>query len=140
VSAERRDEMREVAERVTRWAASRSDVVGVLLVGSFARGAVRPDSDVDLLVVTTEASRYADDDLWLRELALGEVVRVRAWGPVTKWRQVTASGLEGEVNIGSPDWARTDPVDAGTRRVVSDGARILYDPAGILAALVRACA
>lgn len=140
VSAERRDEMREVADRVTRWAAGRMDVVGVLLVGSWARGTARADSDVDLIVLTTEASRYAADDAWLREPALDEVIRVQAWGPITEWRHVTASGLEVELNIGSPDWARTEPVDAGTRRVVSDGARILHDPVGVLAELVRACA
>ncbi|MFF3500848.1 nucleotidyltransferase domain-containing protein [Streptomyces sp. NPDC003247] len=128
-----------MVERITAWALGRSDVVGVLLVGSWARGAARQDSDVDLVVLTTRAAGYADDDAWLRELALGEVVRVGAWGPVTEWRQVTASGLEVEVNIGAPDWARTDPVDAGTRRVVRDGARVLLDPAGLLARLLRAC-
>ncbi|MGW0581883.1 hypothetical protein ACWD25_39455 [Streptomyces sp. NPDC002920] len=37
------------------------------------------------------------------------------------------------------DWARTDPVDAGARRVVTGGARVLHDPAGALAALIRVC-
>ncbi|MEU2285108.1 nucleotidyltransferase domain-containing protein [Streptomyces sp. NPDC013178] len=139
VSVERETEVREVVERVTRWAEKRSDVAGALLVGSYARGAARPDSDVDLVVLTTQPSRYAEDEEWVRELALGEVVRVQAWGPVTEWRHVTASGLEVEVGIGPTDWARTDPLDAGTRRVVMDGARLLYDPAGVLATLIRAC-
>ncbi|WP_406010148.1 hypothetical protein OG440_31650 [Streptomyces sp. NBC_00637] len=52
---------------------------------------------------------------------------------------MTASGLEVEVGVGSARWARTDPVDEGTRRLVTDGARPLYDPAGILGALIRAC-
>ncbi|CAM5240821.1 nucleotidyltransferase domain-containing protein [Streptomyces aurantiogriseus] len=139
VSVEREAEVREVVDRVTRWARNRSDVAGLLLVGSYARGAARPDSDVDLVLLTTEPSRYAEDDAWVRELALGEVVRVHAWGPVTEWRHVTASGLEIEVGIGPADWARTDPLDAGTRQVVTDGARLLYDPAGMLAGLIRAC-
>ena len=139
VSGEREAEIREVAERVTRWAARRSDVVGVLLVGSCARGAAGPDSDVDLVLLTTDPSRYTDG-AWVPEPALGEVLRVRAWGPLTEWRHVTASGLEVELGISSADWARTDPVDEGTRRVVTDGARVLYDPAGTLAALIRACA
>ncbi|MFH9554108.1 nucleotidyltransferase domain-containing protein [Streptomyces sp. NPDC017435] len=140
VSPERGAETRRVMDRVTRWAANRSDVVGVLLVGSWARGAARPDSDVDLVVLSTAPARYAEDDGWLRELALGEVLRVRGWGAVTEWRHVTASGLEIEMGIASSDWARTDPLDPGTRRVVTDGARPLYDPAGLLGALVRACA
>ncbi|WP_327313710.1 nucleotidyltransferase domain-containing protein [Streptomyces sp. NBC_01235] len=140
VSSEREAEMRQVVDRVTRWSANRSEVIGLLLVGSCARGAARPDSDVDLVLLSTATARYADDDAWTRELSLGELVRVQAWGPITEWRHVTASGLEVEVGVGSPDWARTDPVDVGTRRVVMDGARPLYDPAGILGALIQACA
>ncbi|MFF8195501.1 nucleotidyltransferase domain-containing protein [Streptomyces bobili] len=139
VSAERRDEVRAVVERVTGWAAGREDVAGVLLVGSWARGAARADSDVDLVVLTTEPGRYADDEAWVRQLALGEVIRNRAWGPVVEWRHLAASGLEVEVDIGPLGWARTDPVDAGTRRVVTDGARPLHDPRGLLGALVEAC-
>ncbi|MEV1069092.1 nucleotidyltransferase domain-containing protein [Streptomyces sp. NPDC050263] len=140
LSPEREAEMRRVVDRVTRWSANRSDVVGLLLVGSCARGAARPDSDVDLVLLSTAADRYAGDEAWTGEMSLGEVLRVQAWGPVTEWRYATASGLEVEVGVGSPRWARTDPVDAGTRRVVTDGARPLYDPAGILGALMRACA
>ncbi|QJT00373.1 nucleotidyltransferase domain-containing protein [Streptomyces asoensis] len=139
VSPEREAEMRRVVDRVTRWAGNRSDVVGLLLVGSIARGGARPDPDVDLVVLSTAPARYAEDDGWGRELALGEVARVRERGPVTEWRYVTASGLEVEVGVGSAHWARTDPVDAGTRRVITDGARPLYDPAGILGALIQAC-
>ncbi|MEH0468871.1 nucleotidyltransferase domain-containing protein [Streptomyces sp. B21-097] len=139
VSPQRAAEMSSVMDRVTRWSADRSDVAGLLLVGSCARGEPRSDSDVDLLLLSTTPDRYAADDAWLRELSLGEVVRVRAWGPLTEWRQVTASGLEVEMCVGPTDWARTDPVDAGTRRVVTDGSRPLHDPAGILGALIRAC-
>ncbi|GGS25127.1 hypothetical protein GCM10010269_74710 [Streptomyces humidus] len=140
VSPRRAAEMSSVTDRVARWCAERSDVAGLLLVGSCARGAARADSDVDLLLLSTAPDRYAEGDAWLPELSLGEVVRVRAWGPLTEWRQVTASGLEVEMCVGPTAWARTDPVDAGTRRVVTDGARPLYDPAGILGALIRACA
>ncbi|WP_069771480.1 nucleotidyltransferase domain-containing protein [Streptomyces sp. LUP30] len=140
VSPQRAAEMSSVVDRVTRWSADRSDVAGLLLVGSCARGEARSDSDVDLLLLSTAPGRYAVDDSWLRELSLGEVVRVRAWGPLTEWRHVTASGLEVEMCVGPTAWAKTGPVDAGTRRVVTDGARPLHDPAGILGELIRACA
>ncbi|WP_329407739.1 nucleotidyltransferase domain-containing protein [Streptomyces sp. NBC_00704] len=139
VSPQRAAEMGSVTGRVARWAAGRGDAAGLLLVGSCARGAARADSDVDLLLLSTAPDGYAADDAWLRELSLGEVVRVRAWGPLTEWRHRTGSGLEVELCVGPADWARTDPVDAGTRRVVTDGARPLYDPAGMLEALIRAC-
>lgn len=67
------------------------------LVGSWARGNARPDSHVDVVLLTERRLRLA-------------------------------SGLEVEVCIGHPSWAETDPVDAGTRRIVSDGIRVLWDP------------
>ncbi|MEU3506413.1 nucleotidyltransferase domain-containing protein [Streptomyces longwoodensis] len=129
-------EIDDIIGRITAWCGDREDVVGLLLVGSCARGAARPDSDVDLVLLTTEPSRYVLENTWVADLRLGEVIRTRSWGPVTERRCRTASGLEVELAVGSPDWARTDPVDPGTRRVVAHGARVLHDPAGVLAALV----
>lgn len=36
-------------------------------------------------------------------------------------------------------WANTNPVDAGTFRVINDGHRIVYDPDGALTDLSNAC-
>lgn len=126
----------DVIGRVTRWATTRPEVVGLLLVGSQARGTARPDSDVDLVALTTDPALTARE---AAGLALGEPVRVQRWGPVTERRYLTASGRPVELNLAAPDWARTDPVDPGTRRIVTDGARPLHDPAGRLAALLAAC-
>ena len=49
-----------------------------------------------------------------------------------------ASGLEVELDVGTPAWASVDPVDPGTRKVVSDGMRVLHDPDGLPAGLVEA--
>jgi uncharacterized protein len=138
ISPEQAAETKEIIDRVTRWAAGRHDVVGLLLVGSCARNAARPDSDIDLVLLTTDESQYSDN-AWAVELALGKLVRIQSWGPISERRFATASGLEVEINIGSPDWAQTDPVDPGTRRVVTDGARPLHDPGTVLASLIRAC-
>jgi hypothetical protein len=113
-------------------------VVGLLLVGSYARDAARPDSDVDLVLLTTDEPAYRSDG-WAAGLDLGEPVRTQAWGPILERRYVTRSGLEVEIGIGPPSWAATDPVDAGTRRVITDGARVLHDPTGLLATLMSAC-
>ncbi|MGW5335851.1 nucleotidyltransferase domain-containing protein [Streptomyces bauhiniae] len=117
---------------------SRHDVVGLLLVGSCARNAARPDSEIDLVLLTTKESQYSDN-AWADELSLGKLFKTQSWRPISERRFATASGLEVEINIGSPDWAQTDPVDPGTRRVVTDGARPLHDPGTVLASLIRAC-
>ncbi|MFF3733039.1 nucleotidyltransferase domain-containing protein [Streptomyces sp. NPDC002476] len=138
ISPERAAETKEIIDRVTRWAAGRHDAVGLLLVGSCARHAARSDSDIDLVLLTTDESQYSDNT-WADELALGQLIRTQSWGSISEQRFATASGLEVEINIGSPDWAQTDPVDPGTRRVVTDGARPLHDPGTVLASLIRAC-
>ncbi|MFF2206346.1 nucleotidyltransferase domain-containing protein [Streptomyces sp. NPDC058145] len=111
----------------------------MLLVGSCARNAARPDSDVDLVLLTTDESRYLNSDAWATELGLGQLIRAQSWRAITERRYSTASGLEVEMGIGSPSWAKVDPVDPGTHRVVTDGARSLHDPAGTLAVLFAAC-
>ncbi|GAB2815306.1 hypothetical protein GCM10027176_19940 [Actinoallomurus bryophytorum] len=115
VSAARAAEIESVIDRVTRWASGRGDVAGLLLVGSCARGAARPSSDVDFVLLTTAPYAVAS----AAGSAIGEPTLTRSWGPITERRFVT-------------------PVDPGTLRVVTDGACSLYDPAGLLAALLGA--
>jgi predicted nucleotidyltransferase len=47
--------------QVKQWAEQQSDIKGVLLVGSYARGAARADSDIDLVILTTSPRRYLDN-------------------------------------------------------------------------------
>ncbi|MGW4720719.1 nucleotidyltransferase domain-containing protein [Nocardia sp. NPDC004260] len=138
LSPEHADEAIAIIDRITHWAAHRQDIVGLLLVGSHARNAPHADSDIDIVLLTTDQPQYCNDS-WADELALGRPIRTQPWGPITERRYATESGLEVEINIGSPEWAQTDPVDPGTRRVVTDGARPLHDPTQLLASLIRAC-
>jgi uncharacterized protein len=130
----------ELLERVTSWARRRPDIRGVALVGSWARGTARADSDVDLVVLTSRRDRYLDADGWTAARGATRLLRTQAWGPLTERRLLLEGGLEVEVGIAEPSWAATDPVDPGTRRVVTDGLGILHDPDGRLAALAAAAA
>jgi hypothetical protein len=87
------------------------------------------------VLLTTDASRYTEHDDWIGALGAVAVTRRAAWGALTERRLRLRSGLEIEVGIGSPSWASVDPVDEGTKRVVGDGLRVLYDPQGRLAGL-----
>lgn len=136
---ERTAEVDELGRRIPGWAEQRGDVRAVGLVGSWARGTSRPGSDVDLVVLTDNSALYTSDSKWAAELA-AEIVETRSWGAITERRLALPSGLEVEVGIGSPSWAATTPVDPGTERVVREGFRVLYDPDGLLASLVAACA
>ncbi|GGV04699.1 nucleotidyltransferase domain-containing protein [Kitasatospora aureofaciens] len=86
LSLERIAEIDKVIDRITRWARDREDVVGLLLVGSCARNAARPDSDIDIVLLTTDEPRYLDEAAWAGELGLGELIHTQAWGPITEKR------------------------------------------------------
>lgn len=95
------------------------------------------DSDVDIVVLTDRA-RYSAAKVWTGLLG-GEAVRLAEWGPLREVRVRRPSGLEVEVGVAPVSWADTDPVDAGTRRVVGAGHHIVHDPVGVLARLSVAC-
>lgn len=137
VTEDRTREAWSVVDTVAGWAAGHEDVRGVLVVGSWARGAPRMDSDVDVVVLTDNPG-YADPAGWTGLLG-GEVARLADWGPLREVRLRRPSGFEVEVGVVPVSWAGTDPVDPGTRRVLDGGHRIVHDPAGVLAALSAAC-
>jgi predicted nucleotidyltransferase len=136
ISAERRHAADDLVVRAIRWAASQDDILALLMLGSWARGNPRMDSDVDLIVLTDQVERYLDGEELIRWSGAVRVIREQNWGAIEERRLSLPSGLEVEIGLGSPSWAAVAPVDPGTREVVADGARILYDPDGLLAALV----
>ncbi|GAA4894522.1 nucleotidyltransferase domain-containing protein [Streptomonospora salina] len=138
-SPRRREEVTALLAWASGWAHRRGDVAGLLLVGSWARDAARDDSDVDMILLSDDPTLYNAALLTAQE-PLTSLIANRVWGPVTEWRFRSKSGLEIELGVASPEWARTSPVDAGTRRVVSDGVRTLYDPRGLIADLIAECA
>ncbi|MEU4196766.1 GNAT family N-acetyltransferase [Kribbella sp. NPDC026611] len=133
----RRQEVDEVLTAVVQWAAGDADVLGVGLVGSWARDAARLTSDVDVVVLTDVPEQSEEV---LKALDAVGVLRRQQWGPyLTELRLARRSGLEVEVGFATRQWAEIDPVDPGTRRVVTDGMRVLHDPHNLLARLQSAC-
>ena len=120
---------------VADWAAGVPDVRAVALVGSYAYRRPRMSSDVDLVVLTDVPGRYG---AWLGDQPpIGPALLIRRgdWGPLTEYCFRRRSGLQVEVGVAPASWAATEPVDAGTARVVGHGLRVVHDPEGLLAAL-----
>jgi predicted nucleotidyltransferase len=123
----------------TEWAETQEEIAGVLLVGSHARGQAREDSDVDLVILAQRPERYLEDVSFV--VQFGSVVRFEKedYGRLTSLRVWYQGGLEVEFGLTDPGWAAI-PLDPGSREVVSDGARILFDREGKLAQLLEAAA
>ena len=69
-------------EKFTCWAKEQSDIEGAALIGSYAGGMATENSDVDLMILTTSASRYLDNKEWLSvfgEIAVRKMKRGVWW-------------------------------------------------------------
>lgn len=117
--------------------AEQNDVSGVCIVGSYARGDQQVGSDIDAVVFCADPNRYITNRSWMDAFGNAQEVRYEQWGPVQTLRAFLANDLEIEFNFCTISWADI-PVDPGTRRVVSEGFEILYDPTGQLIKLKEA--
>ena len=140
VTDERRREYAEACDAVVKWASGRPDIQGVAVVGSWARSEPSMDSDIDLVILTTQKAAYSDSEDWASVAVSqpAELIRTQEWGSLTECRIRVASGLEIEFGFAAPHWAETDPVDPGTAVVVSNGRIPILDRGELLKKLVEA--
>ena len=131
----RRREAERLLGRLTRWGEGEPTVKVVLLVGSYARGSERLASDLDVMILSDEVDRLADSEWFPREFHGARHLRDGDWGPVRERRYRLRSGLQVELDFAPVSWAAV-PLDTGTRRVLEDGHRVLYDPSGVVAEAV----
>lgn len=124
-------------EHLQAWIEPREDVRALVVVGSVARGNARPDSDVDVVVLTTRPARYLENVEWVSEFGVAQRVELEHYGKVTSVRTAYGGGLEVEFAIAAADWAST-PLDPGTEAVARDGIVVLLDRDGDATALVDA--
>ncbi len=118
-------DINEFLSIVTQWAQRNIDISALILVGSHARGEARPDSDIDLVIITSKPKTFIEIPFMSE---FGEVMRfeLEDWGLVTSLRTWYANSLEVEFGITTPLWIQK-PLDYGTQRVLSDGYQVLVD-------------
>ena len=127
--------IQEFLEVVVQWAEARSDVLALVLVGSYARGTPTPSSDVDLVLISTQPQDYLVDTNWATHFGTIEKSQIEDWSRVTSLRVWYTDGKEIEFGFTSAEWA-AQPLDEGTRRTINDGIKILLDRDKIFSGLV----
>jgi predicted nucleotidyltransferase len=117
-----------------RWAATEADIHAVTLIGSGAGKTATEVSDVDLIVVVSFPNNYLKYRQWTS--LFGNVVRdkTEVYGKCTSLRVWYDEGMEVEYGFVDESWAAL-PVDAGTRKIVSDGMKVMFERKPLLSLL-----
>jgi predicted nucleotidyltransferase len=84
------------------WASAQEDIQAIALVGSYARGAARDDSDIDLVLLTDEPQKYLEDLKWMERFGLVEKHQTEDYGKLTSIRVWYQKGVEVEYGITVP--------------------------------------
>jgi hypothetical protein len=133
----------DIVTALTNWAKLQQDIRGVALVGSHARNAARPDSDIDMVILSKKPDRFRDTS-WLTTIEWSRLgVELINWsdegyGALWSRRIWLKPDCEVEFGFTSLSWADVAPIDRGTAEIISNGCRILYDPDGLLERLTLA--
>lgn len=113
-------------EDFMRWSTRRKDIRAVALVGSYAREAATEASDVDLVIITENPKKYLINTEWTRVFGTVIAQKVEDYGKLTSLRIWYESGLEVEYGFTTREWVKA-PLDKGTKRVIDDGMRVLFE-------------
>ncbi len=120
------EQVNRFLDAFTHWAGAQADIQALALVGSYARGAARPDSDIDLVVLARQPDRYLEDTAWAQRFGVIEKQQVEYYGKVTSLRVWYAGLCEVEFGFTDETWAAL-PLDEGTQQVMADGMRVLFE-------------
>jgi len=125
------EHIRDFLDAFVVWASAQEDVQGIALVGSYARGMARDDSDIDLVILSNQPQKYLDNVKWTERFDVPEKQQTEDYGKLTSLRVWYQNGREVEYGITTPDWAAI-PLDEGTRRVIEDGMIVLFEQGNLL--------
>jgi predicted nucleotidyltransferase len=125
------ERFRNFLDTFIAWATAQPDVQAMALVGSYARGTARDDSDIDLVILTDRPEQYLDDVSWAERFGVVEKHQTEDYGKLTSLRVWYRNGVEVEYGLTTPDWAAS-PLDAGTREVIQGGMILLFERGDLL--------
>lgn len=116
----------EFISKLKEYAENSSHIESVLIVGSYARGTNKENSDIDIIIITSNKSEMVTDQLFTQ--AFGEVHKQQTeyYGACTSIRVWYGDGKEVEFGIVEPSWISI-PLDSGTFKVLSDGYKLIVD-------------
>jgi|SRR5581483_1982743 len=128
------DKIQFFLQQFKDWSIKQENILGVVLVGSYANNAAKENSDIDLMIIVKDLKLYLQDNSWIDKF--GEVkqygIKDEDWGLVKTKRVFYRNGIEVEFNFSNEEWTKINPVDVGTKKVMKNGYNIMVDKNDLL--------
>ena len=126
------------------WAKARDTILGLAVVGSWARGTAQKDSDLDIMLLVDSPKNYRAETNWLATIEWHgagfhlDDYRDADYGKAWSRHVRLIPSAEVEFTFADKYWAATDPIDEGTKEVIANGCHILLDNKRLFARLLEA--
>ena|ERR1051326_4065191 len=127
------NELNNIISEVNKWVKSKEDIYGLALVGSYARGNANDRSDIDFLVLTSQKESYRENKSWVNEINWKVInfdiqsLKEQDYGLVWSCHIYLSETKEIEMGFGDRNWIDAALIDEGTKRVIKNGFKIIYD-------------
>lgn len=116
----------EFISKLKEYAENSSHIESVLIVGSYARGTNKENSDIDIIIITSNKSEMVTEQLFTQAFGKVHKQQTEYYGACTSIRVWYGDGKEVEFGIVEPSWISI-PLDSGTFKVLSDGYKLIVD-------------
>src|SRR5215210_5178461 len=112
------EHIREFLYTFVAWATAQADVQAMALVGSYARGAAKDDSDIDLVILTDRPQTYLENVKWAERFGGIEKHQTEDYGKLISLRVWYQAGVEVEsgVTVSAPPNQSLPLVQSGVQR------------------------
>lgn len=108
------------------YARNTSHIEGIIIVGSYARGTNKEDSDLDIIIITSNKAGMIANQGFTQDFGKVYKQQTEYYGACTSIRVWYEDEKEVEFGIVEPSWISM-PLDTGTYKVLSDGYKIIID-------------
>lgn len=113
-------------DKVEKWANEEVMINSLILVGEYARGQAREDSDIDFIIISTTPKLLIEDENFIKNFGRVEKLEKEKRGMLTSIRVQYEDGVKVKFGITSPLWI-CKPLDERTLEVLQDGHRVIVD-------------
>jgi len=123
----------QFVQNLEAFAAAEASIEAVVIVGSWANGTAKPESDIDVIMVTSSTDRLLSEYTWVYKFGRSLSSDEEDYDLVHVLRAFYDGGMEVEFGITTEAWLADDQLKA-TGKILDTGCKVVYDPKNLIAA------